>query len=88
MTQTDDYAMAAYAGSANERKRGRICYLLGKTDNRKARSISFSHIRNKRVQKVNLQWRYVCNGFCLHSNAKELLRSTFFVEVCRVLSTS
>lgn len=66
MTQTDDYAMAAYAGSANERKRGRICYLLGKTDNRKARSISFSHIRNKRVQKVNLQWRrlYWKEGNC------------------------
>lgn len=36
---------------------GRVCMLLGKKDNWKARSISFSHIRNKRIQHVNLHWR-------------------------------
>jgi len=37
--------------------RARECDLLGKKANRKARSISFSHIRNKKVQHVNLQWK-------------------------------
>lgn len=36
---------------------GRVCQLLGKVDNRQARSISFSHRRIKRIQMVNLHWR-------------------------------
>lgn len=36
---------------------GRVCQILGKVDNRKARSVSFSHVRTKRLQKVNLHWR-------------------------------
>ena len=37
--------------------RARVCDLLGKRPNRQARSISFSHKRNKRVQHVNLHWK-------------------------------
>ncbi|GMI59788.1 hypothetical protein ScalyP_jg768 [Parmales sp. scaly parma] len=35
--------------------RARNCDLLGKEPNRKARVVTFSHIRNKKVQHVNLQ---------------------------------
>ena len=37
--------------------RARECDLLGKKANRKARVVTFSHIRNKKVQHVNLQWK-------------------------------
>jgi large subunit ribosomal protein L28 len=37
--------------------RARVCDLLGKTPNRQARVVTFSHIRNKKVQEVNLQWK-------------------------------
>ena len=37
--------------------RARDCDLLGKTANRKARAVSFSHRRSHKVQHVNLQWR-------------------------------
>lgn len=37
--------------------RARECDLLGKRANRKARAVTFSHIRNKKVQHVNLQWK-------------------------------
>jgi len=37
--------------------RARECDLLGKKANRKARVITFSHIRNHKVQHVNLQWK-------------------------------
>jgi large subunit ribosomal protein L28 len=35
--------------------RARECDLLGKRPNRAARVVTFSHIRNKKVQEVNLQ---------------------------------
>ncbi|CDJ52719.1 50S ribosomal protein L28, putative [Eimeria brunetti] len=35
----------------------RRCMLLGKMDNRKARSISHSGVRTHRVQKLNLRWK-------------------------------
>jgi large subunit ribosomal protein L28 len=37
--------------------RARVCDLLGKTPNRQARVVTFSHTRNKKVQQVNLQWK-------------------------------
>jgi large subunit ribosomal protein L28 len=37
--------------------RGRVCDLLGKTPNRLARVITFSHKRVKKVQHVNLHWK-------------------------------
>lgn len=37
--------------------RARVCDLLGKTPNRQARVVTFSHKRNKKVQHVNLQWK-------------------------------
>lgn len=37
--------------------RARECDLLGKTANRRARVVSFSHRRIKKVQHVNLQWK-------------------------------
>jgi large subunit ribosomal protein L28 len=37
--------------------RERACDLLGKTANRKARVITFSHHRVHKVQQVNLQWK-------------------------------
>ena len=37
--------------------RARVCDLLGKTPNRQARVVTFSHKRNKKVQEVNLQWK-------------------------------
>jgi len=35
--------------------RARVCDLLGKTPNRQARVVTFSHKRIKKVQHVNLQ---------------------------------
>jgi large subunit ribosomal protein L28 len=35
--------------------RARVCDLLGKSPNRQARAVTFSHARNKKVQHVNLQ---------------------------------
>ncbi|CAM9760555.1 unnamed protein product [Chrysoparadoxa australica] len=35
--------------------RTRVCDLLGKRANRKARVVTFSHTRNHKVQEVNLQ---------------------------------
>lgn len=37
--------------------RARVCDLLGKTPNRQARVVTFSHKRIKKVQEVNLQWK-------------------------------
>lgn len=37
--------------------RERACDLLGKTANRKARVVTFSHRRIHKVQQVNLQWK-------------------------------
>jgi large subunit ribosomal protein L28 len=37
--------------------RARECDLLGKTANRQARVVTFSHKRIKKVQGVNLQWK-------------------------------
>merc|ERR1740139_1029594 len=37
--------------------RERKCDLLGKTANRKARVVTFSHKRIHKVQQVNLQWK-------------------------------
>jgi large subunit ribosomal protein L28 len=37
--------------------RARECDLLGKTANRQARVVTFSHKRIKKVQEVNLQWK-------------------------------
>ena len=37
--------------------RTRSCDLLGKTANRKARVVTFSHKRIHKVQEVNLQWK-------------------------------
>jgi large subunit ribosomal protein L28 len=37
--------------------RARVCDLLGKTPNRQARVVTFSHKRVKKVQQVNLQWK-------------------------------
>jgi large subunit ribosomal protein L28 len=37
--------------------RARVCDLLGKTPNRQARVVTFSHRRIKKVQEVNLQWK-------------------------------
>ena len=37
--------------------RARICDLLGKTPNRQARVVTFSHKRIKKVQEINLQWK-------------------------------
>lgn len=37
--------------------RERACDLLGKTANRKARVVTFSHRRIHKVQGVNLQWK-------------------------------
>jgi len=37
--------------------RTRVCDLLGKKANRKARVVTFSHKRIHKVQEVNLQWK-------------------------------
>jgi large subunit ribosomal protein L28 len=37
--------------------RARVCDLLGKSPNRQARVVTFSHKRIKKVQHVNLQWK-------------------------------
>jgi large subunit ribosomal protein L28 len=37
--------------------RARECDLLGKSANRQARVVTFSHRRIKKVQEVNLQWK-------------------------------
>lgn len=37
--------------------RARNCDLLGKSPNRQARVVTFSHKRIKKVQHVNLQWK-------------------------------
>mmetsp|Transcript_60242 Transcript_60242/g.174478 ORF Transcript_60242/g.174478 Transcript_60242/m.174478 type:complete len:125 (-) Transcript_60242:68-442(-) len=44
-------------GAASMEMRARVCDLLGKTPNRQARVVTFSHKRNKKVQEVNLQWK-------------------------------
>mmetsp|Transcript_17444 Transcript_17444/g.25629 ORF Transcript_17444/g.25629 Transcript_17444/m.25629 type:complete len:125 (+) Transcript_17444:103-477(+) len=41
----------------NMSMRTRSCDLLGKTANRKARVVTFSHKRIHKVQEVNLQWK-------------------------------
>jgi large subunit ribosomal protein L28 len=44
-------------GANNLVMRARVCDLLGKTPNRQARVVTFSHKRVKKVQHVNLQWK-------------------------------
>ena len=44
-------------GAASMEMRARVCDLLGKTPNRQARVVTFSHKRIKKVQEVNLQWK-------------------------------
>ena len=44
-------------GSSSLVMRERACDLLGKTANRKARVVTFSHKRIHKVQQVNLQWK-------------------------------
>ena len=44
-------------GAASMEMRARTCDLLGKTPNRQARVVTFSHKRIKKVQAVNLQWK-------------------------------
>jgi large subunit ribosomal protein L28 len=44
-------------GSSSLVMRERACDLLGKTANRKARVVTFSHRRIHKVQGVNLQWK-------------------------------
>jgi large subunit ribosomal protein L28 len=44
-------------GSSSLVMRERACDLLGKTANRKARVVTFSHRRIHKVQEVNLQWK-------------------------------
>jgi len=43
------------SGASSMEMRARVCDLLGKTPNRQARVVTFSHQRNKTVQHVNLQ---------------------------------
>jgi large subunit ribosomal protein L28 len=45
------------SGSSSLVMRERACDLLGKTANRKARVVTFSHKRIHKVQQVNLQWK-------------------------------
>merc|ERR1712176_7981 len=42
-------------GASSMEMRARVCDLLGKEANRKARVVTFSHKRIKKVQQVNLQ---------------------------------
>mmetsp|Transcript_26939 Transcript_26939/g.59168 ORF Transcript_26939/g.59168 Transcript_26939/m.59168 type:complete len:124 (-) Transcript_26939:3149-3520(-) len=42
-------------GAASMEMRARVCDLLGKKPNRKARVVTFSHKRIHKVQEVNLQ---------------------------------
>jgi large subunit ribosomal protein L28 len=44
-------------GASSMEMRARVCDLLGKTPNRQARVVTFSHRRIKKVQHVNLQWK-------------------------------
>jgi large subunit ribosomal protein L28 len=44
-------------GASSMEMRARVCDLLGKTPNRQARVVTFSHKRIKKVQHVNLQWK-------------------------------
>ena len=50
-------ASRATNGSSSLVMRERACDLLGKTANRKARVVTFSHKRIHKVQQVNLQWK-------------------------------
>mmetsp|Transcript_20472 Transcript_20472/g.44188 ORF Transcript_20472/g.44188 Transcript_20472/m.44188 type:complete len:126 (-) Transcript_20472:164-541(-) len=50
-------ATASRSGSSSLVMRERACDLLGKTANRKARVVTFSHKRIHKVQQVNLQWK-------------------------------
>lgn len=44
-------------GASSMEMRARVCDLLGKEANRKARVVTFSHKRIHKVQQVNLQWK-------------------------------
>merc|ERR1719282_366370 len=50
-------AAAAQSPRSTLVMRERACDLLGKTANRKARVVTFSHKRIHKVQQVNLQWK-------------------------------
>jgi large subunit ribosomal protein L28 len=45
------------SNGSNMEMRTRVCDLLGKKANRQARVVTFSHMRIKKVQEVNLQWK-------------------------------
>mmetsp|Transcript_24386 Transcript_24386/g.33387 ORF Transcript_24386/g.33387 Transcript_24386/m.33387 type:complete len:129 (-) Transcript_24386:494-880(-) len=49
------YTNAPRSGRGSMSMRARICDLTGKTPNRQAMVVTFSHKRNKKVQHVNLQ---------------------------------
>ena len=46
---------APRSGASSMEMRARVCDLLGKEANRRARVVTFSHKRIKKVQHVNLQ---------------------------------
>ncbi|KAL9189012.1 hypothetical protein ACHAXT_011502 [Thalassiosira profunda] len=55
--QTTRSAAARSSSRSTLVMRERACDLLGKTANRKARVVTFSHKRIHKVQQVNLQWK-------------------------------
>eukprot|EP00980_Cylindrotheca_fusiformis_P027264 scaffold19622_cov215-Cylindrotheca_fusiformis.AAC.4 len=54
---TQQRTVAPRSGAASMEMRARVCDLLGKSPNRQARVVTFSHRRIKKVQHVNLQWK-------------------------------
>lgn len=50
-------AQARSTAKSSMEMRARICDLTGKSPNRKARVVTFSHKRIHKVQNVNLQWK-------------------------------
>ena len=51
----DSQSVAQRSGASSMEMRARVCDLLGKEANRKARVVTFSHKRIHKVQQVNLQ---------------------------------
>mmetsp|Transcript_14826 Transcript_14826/g.30720 ORF Transcript_14826/g.30720 Transcript_14826/m.30720 type:complete len:124 (+) Transcript_14826:150-521(+) len=52
---TQRQSVSPRSGAASMEMRARVCDLLGKEANRRARVVTFSHKRIKKVQHVNLQ---------------------------------
>lgn len=52
---TQRQVAAGRTGASSMEMRARVCDLLGKEANRRARVVTFSHKRIKKVQHVNLQ---------------------------------